>query len=381
MWDYAMKTIGWWFFWSIVMTIVMMANYTFAQDQSQSVYQPFVQWDADAIWSIHIEFCNTWENIQVVNEKELSIITEPNKEKKLCFRLQNIGDRPYSFGINFVDGLYNNMGNKSCDLEEVNSKFGQYVYDYDSLILLTWWEIREIHPTVTLPATSIGKFLWCMTLRPYIRNQSSDTKAGWMDIIVRRWVAISVRNKWVVQTLLKVTSSIISPLGKLKLSHQAFTIHYVWDRNYTIQLWLINSWAVSEDITVKSSVTDTIWRTQTLGTKSAKMVAGKSEVVAFTTKIPWYRMRFTVHTQVIHTPDIAWIPSEYIQWVKETQTINIAGTFFVFPWRLVVVIVCIVVLILYSKQYKKKRKTKRELETRIKTSIQNQPQYTHPISQ
>jgi hypothetical protein len=315
-----------------------------------TAYEPTPQWDADVIGSIKVEFCDTGEDTKVVNEKELSITTQPDRKLPLCFRFQNMSDYPYIFTINFVDGLYNNMGNKSCDLEDEKSKFGNFVTNYDQQLQLKWWEIREVRPILSMPASAIGKFLGCLTIRP-----RSDTdilpKAEWgMSVIVRRGVALEVWNKGILQTALAFTSRIAQKAWDLKFDNGLFAVQRDKQANYIVQLGAVNSWAVTEDLQVQWKITDIFWKSKPLAAKSLKLVAGRSDLVTYSTKLPWYKMWFTVEIQASHTPDVMWIPSEYIQWVKEKETNIIQGTFFVFPWWLVIVIVSLIVLWMMKKK-------------------------------
>lgn len=351
-----MKKLGYWILWLLMMTIVWL-NYlqTFAEWNLALEYAP-TQWGADAISSIQIEFCHTGENIKIVNGKELFINTEPNKPSEMCLRLQNISDISYSLNVNFVDGMYNNMWNKSCGLEESKTLFGQYVDGYDNQILLKWWEIKEIHPIVSLPASSIGKFLGCLTLSPMIAWWDTN-KVWWgMSIIVRRGVAIEVRNKGTVNTALEITSRIVSNLWKLVFENIHFTVHKIKKRHYTMQVWVINSGMVSEDVNISATITDLLWRTKLMWNKSMKLVAGQSDLVSFSNRIPRYRMRFTVAISVKHTPDVTGIPLEDIVWVKETETRIARGTFFVFPRRLVIALLILFIVLYGTFRTKKKKK-------------------------
>jgi len=320
---------------------------------------------AEAIGSITIEYCDLQENQKVLNKKELFIESEAGNKEKICFSLTNLSNDTVQFWVNFVDGLFNNMWNKSCDIETATGLFGQYVTWFTKMITISGGATTRLVTTVQFPKGTVGRRLGCLTLRPWIdiiSEQTSSWSQGWgMKIIARRWMAIEVFNKWMLDRLLFFTSELIQWYGKNILKTPELTIDREVGDYVTIWFRAVNSGQVTETIKVVGSVTDALGNVVELPEVVKKISEWRSELIVHKMLVPWYKFWFTVKYDIQETPDLLNIPKEFVRDGWAIKNVQLSATFFLFPRRLVIAMATLIALIIITKKIRKKMK-QRKLE-------------------
>ncbi len=334
---------------------------------------PELQWNnevlenAEAIGSVEIDFCSNSENQRKNDKSELVISTEWWMREELCFRLKNIGSKTIRFGVNFVDGLYNNMSNKSCDLETKKEKVWQYITWYEESIVLQPWQVLDIKPYLEFPKGLVWKKLACLTLRPWSETKlwTWDWSNKWgVKIIPRRWVPIEIFSKWILTRWIGISSSGVKLNGEDILDSKNILIGE-WN-NWDIDLWyyVSNVGLLEEKVVISGYITDLFWNKFDLKSHTKTLTAWRSEIIKETIDMPWYDMRFTIHLSATSDANLDWIDPQYIQWEKGTISLSIQENFFIFPRRLVIAIIAIIctryVYDKIKKKYEERKKAKQK---------------------
>lgn len=265
----------------------------------------------------------------------LKMTMSPGEEKEICVELENQSAIDIPMQLNFVDGAFtSNTNQQSCMRETDVEKFGNYVTWYESIVNVPAWEKIQVKAKVKFWKNKVWKVLGCLTYR----TASTDNKTfQGMSVIVRkaRLIDIFVAGNITadLQYILPENAKYVAKTDKLMVTKNNGGGVNVW-------LWFYNAWDLEENVTVSGTMRDTFGKTIIFSDTVKTILAEKKDLVAYNIpQLARYKMRFTVDLTVTHQPKIDGIDPQYLsESVRSARTDNFSITFFIFPWRIVILL-------------------------------------------